>query len=147
MIILHQHPGNQNWILAKLITLEFYIGFGTLAIGLIGAFLLILPTTPFLLVAVWAGSHASSKFKWWLLRHKRFGLGNREASEASSCDSYSRELANDRSKPQPSRSYCFYWLAIYRLYQLPAKSSRSRKYSLIDWVLIPTARQEVADYR
>ena len=78
MIILHQHPGNQNWILAKLITLEFYIGFGTLAIGLIGAFLLILPTTPFLLVAVWAGSHASSKFKWWLLRHKRFGLGLRD---------------------------------------------------------------------
>lgn len=32
MIILHQHPGNQNWILAKLIALVFYIGFGTLAI-------------------------------------------------------------------------------------------------------------------
>lgn len=32
MIILHQHPGNQDWILAKLIALVFYIGFGTLAI-------------------------------------------------------------------------------------------------------------------
>lgn len=32
MIILDQHPGNQNWILAKLIALVFYIGFGTLAI-------------------------------------------------------------------------------------------------------------------
>ena len=32
MIILGQHPGNQSWILAKLIALVFYIGFGTLAI-------------------------------------------------------------------------------------------------------------------
>lgn len=54
------------------------LAYATLAIGLIGAFLPILPTTPFLLVAVWAGSHASSKFKWWLLRHKRFGPGLRD---------------------------------------------------------------------
>ena len=32
MIVLNQHPGNQGWILAKLIALVFYIGFGTLAI-------------------------------------------------------------------------------------------------------------------
>lgn len=32
MIILGQHPGNQSWILAKIIALVFYIGFGTLAI-------------------------------------------------------------------------------------------------------------------
>ena len=49
------------------------LAYTTLAVGLIGAFLPILPTTPFLLVAVWAGSHASSKFKWRLLRHRRFG--------------------------------------------------------------------------
>jgi hypothetical protein len=54
------------------------LAYATLAIGLIGAFLPILPTTPFLLVAVWAGSHASSKFKWWLLRHKRFGAALRD---------------------------------------------------------------------
>ncbi len=49
------------------------LAYVTLAIGFVGAFLPVLPTTPFLLIAVWAGSHASSKFKWWLLRHKRFG--------------------------------------------------------------------------
>jgi uncharacterized membrane protein SirB2 len=32
MIILRQHPGNQDWIAAKLIALVIYIGFGTLAI-------------------------------------------------------------------------------------------------------------------
>lgn len=50
----------------------------SVALGLIGAFLPILPTTPFLLVAIWSGSHASSKFKWWLLRHKRFGPALRD---------------------------------------------------------------------
>ncbi|GJM12528.1 MAG: hypothetical protein DHS20C12_09310 [Pseudohongiella sp.] len=54
------------------------LAYGTLALGLVGAVLPVLPTTPFLLVAVWAGSHASSKFKWWLLRHKRFGPGLRD---------------------------------------------------------------------
>ena len=32
MAILQQHPGNQGWIMAKLIALVFYIVFGTLAI-------------------------------------------------------------------------------------------------------------------
>ncbi|GJM12527.1 MAG: SirB family protein [Pseudohongiella sp.] len=32
MTILSQHPGNQSWLLAKLIALLLYIGFGTLAI-------------------------------------------------------------------------------------------------------------------
>jgi uncharacterized membrane protein SirB2 len=32
MAILQQHPGNQGWIMAKLIALVFYIGFGNLAI-------------------------------------------------------------------------------------------------------------------
>ena len=59
-------------------TLWLILAYATLAIGVIGAFLPILPTTPFLLVAVWAGSHASSNFKWWLLRHKRFGPGLRD---------------------------------------------------------------------
>jgi uncharacterized membrane protein SirB2 len=32
MIILSQHPGNQSWLMAKLVALLFYIGFGTLAL-------------------------------------------------------------------------------------------------------------------
>jgi len=54
------------------------LAYSTLALGIVGAFLPVLPTTPFLLVTVWAGSHASSKFKWRLLRHKRFGLPLRQ---------------------------------------------------------------------
>ncbi len=52
-----------------------YLALAWLAVtlGLIGAVLPVLPTTPFLLVALWAGSKGSPKFKWWLLRHKVFG--------------------------------------------------------------------------
>lgn len=49
------------------------IAYLSFMLGLVGAFLPVLPTTPFMLVAVWAGSKGSHRFKWWLLRHPKFG--------------------------------------------------------------------------
>lgn len=52
-----------------------YISIGVLLtiIGIIGAFLPILPTTPFLLAAVYFFSKSSDKLQNWILNHKKFG--------------------------------------------------------------------------
>lgn len=42
-------------------------------LGVIGVFLPLMPTTVFMLVAVWAASRSSPEFAAWLREHPRFG--------------------------------------------------------------------------
>ena len=53
----------------------FWIGVGWFFTGLaaIGVVLPLLPTTPFLLVAIWAFSKGSARWHHWLRTHKIFG--------------------------------------------------------------------------
>jgi len=43
------------------------------ALGLLGAFLPVLPTVPFLLAAAWAARHGWPALERWLLEHPRYG--------------------------------------------------------------------------
>ena len=49
------------------------IGFVSLALGLVGLFLPIVPTVPFLVVSVWAFQRSDRRLERWLLRHEKVG--------------------------------------------------------------------------
>ncbi|MEM6511957.1 MAG: YbaN family protein [Pseudomonadota bacterium] len=53
--------------------LWFCAGMLSLALGMLGAALPLLPTTPFVLLAAYCFAHSSEKWHQWLLAHRSFG--------------------------------------------------------------------------
>jgi uncharacterized membrane protein YbaN (DUF454 family) len=51
----------------------FFLALGSLALGIVGAFLPILPTVPFILLAAWAAAKSSPRLLAWLENHGEFG--------------------------------------------------------------------------
>ncbi|MDO8605268.1 MAG: YbaN family protein [Phaeospirillum sp.] len=51
----------------------FSLGWVFFVLGIIGAILPVMPTTPFMLIALWCFARSSRRFHGWLLHHKLFG--------------------------------------------------------------------------
>lgn len=68
-------PRKEHRILRSLTLRYVAIAFGWLmvAIGLVGVFVPLFPTTVFLLIAFWAFSISSPRFRHWLFEHRWFG--------------------------------------------------------------------------
>ena len=88
------------------------IGFGTLcvALGVVGIFVPILPTTPFLLLAAFCYARSSQRFLNWLLTNRWFGA-------------YIKDYREGRGIPRPQKALTIIalWLTIgfSALYAVP----------------------------
>jgi uncharacterized membrane protein YbaN (DUF454 family) len=67
--VVQPHTGGNRFVRYGLMG----VGWLSVGLGVIGIFLPIMPTTPFLLLAAVCFAHSSPRFYNWLVNHKRFG--------------------------------------------------------------------------
>ncbi|MFT6658378.1 YbaN family protein [Maritalea sp.] len=62
-------------------TLWLSAGLISVGLGFLGAFLPLLPTTPFMLLAVFCFARSSQRLHDWLINHRQFGAAIRDWNE------------------------------------------------------------------
>lgn len=69
------------------------LAYVSLAVGLAGVVLPVLPTTPFILLAAFAADRGSPRLHAWLMRHRVFGPAIRDWRESRSVKRRAKVLA------------------------------------------------------
>jgi uncharacterized membrane protein YbaN (DUF454 family) len=79
----------------------FIVGVLALGAGIIGVFLPVLPTTPFILLSAWCFFRSSTRFYEWIISNERFGPTIQNYQEGRGI-----------TKPTKIRAIVMMWLAI-----------------------------------
>lgn len=74
-------------------TLWLSLSWTCVALGFVGAFLPLIPTTPFLLVAAWAARKSSPALGRWLEEHRFFGPSLKSWHEQGAISTRAKALA------------------------------------------------------
>ena len=82
-------PPNSRWLRAAWL----FGGSASLLLGIIGIFLPVLPTTPFVLIAAYCFARGSPRWERWLLEHRYFGRYVREWREHHAVPLRAKQLA------------------------------------------------------
>ena len=88
------------------------LGFISLGLGIIGSFLPILPTTPFVLLSAYLFSKSSNKWYQWLIKMPRFGKSIEDWNERGVISLKSKIIC------VVSVSFVMIWLAFFSPYHL-----------------------------
>lgn len=86
-------PNSQNTTPPVLRAVFFVLGFVFVGLGILGAFLPVLPTTVFILLAGYCWARSSERFYHWLANHKVFGKMLKDWEERRAMPRFAKYLA------------------------------------------------------